>query len=130
LTGTDAYWAKCERNCGYPYAQYKYTNLGWEGRVGDDIDAAMGVWIEWNGMIEDSDPDLFWKLENLCVMDIHEALAEIGESRINLEIERALKDARTEMNPHRHGDITLDDLKSRPRYLQLKDTAARFGYDL
>jgi hypothetical protein len=119
----------CFKNPADGHGLYKthYAKITEEERK-NTLNAAMLYWVRWNELIEPY-ADFTWRLEDDSIMLIHEILHEIGESRINIEVEKAMREALERRHPNKHDDkLQLHDLKGQPAWFQLKDTAQRFGY--
>jgi hypothetical protein len=112
---------------GTPLYKAHYAKITEEERE-NLLNATMLYWVRWNELIEPY-ADFTWRLEDDSIMLIHEILYEIGESRINIEVEKAMREALERRHPNKHDDkLQLHDLKGQPAWFQLKDTAQRFGY--
>ena len=131
LLGIQNFWSYEDGEFGNNWAKYKahYCKMT-EEELGESVGASMLYWLRWNEMIEDKE-DFRWKLEDDSIMVISEALEVLGEKRTMIEIEKAMREAYKQPNHHvRQNDIDIRDLKLRPSWMRLKDTAARFGYEL
>jgi len=91
---------------------------------------AMRFWVAWNQFIENSDPDFFFRIE-----DIDQHWGDICD-RLGIEghptVPKIPRDYGTaEKGPRRTVPTTWDEMKSidNETYLRVREMAARYGYE-